>query len=110
MPKSLVLANGNIFVGLDCNAQVKDFYFPYVGLENQVGFGNEHRIGIFVDDTFSWINTGDWDIQILSKDDTLASKIYVENHKLLIKIEFTDVIYNERNIFIEVVYIHYFGK
>lgn len=99
MPKSLVLGNGNIFVGLDNNAQVKDFYFPYVGLENQVGFENEHMIGVFVDGNFSWVTTNSWDIKIRDKEETMASNITAENHNLLIKIEFTDVVYNESNIF-----------
>ncbi len=46
MPKSLVLGNGNMLITFDKRAQVKDFYFPYVGLENQAGSLFTHRIGL----------------------------------------------------------------
>jgi GH15 family glucan-1,4-alpha-glucosidase len=51
MPRALVLGNGETLVCLDEFGFVRDFYFPYVGLENHVS-GNRHRIGIMVDGVF----------------------------------------------------------
>ena len=34
MGRPVVLSNGQLFVGLDENGLVHDFYYPYVGLEN----------------------------------------------------------------------------
>ncbi len=100
MPKSLILGNGNILIGYDNYAQVHDFYFPHVGLEEQVGKHLHHKIGVFVEGKFSWIDDGDWEVTIDYQHETLASKIEAFNHILKVKLEFTDVVYNETNIFI----------
>jgi GH15 family glucan-1,4-alpha-glucosidase len=63
MARALTLGNGTMLVCLDEHGFVRDFYFPYVGLENQVA-GNKHRIGIWVNDRFSWIDDGSWKISI----------------------------------------------
>lgn len=100
MPKSLVLGNGNILVGLDKFAQVKDFYFPYVGLENQVGGHHVHKIGVWVDGKFSWLDDGSWEIKIGYAFETLVGQIEAINHNLKIKLEFADAVYNETDIFV----------
>jgi hypothetical protein len=53
MAKSLVLGNGSLTVGFDRFGQVKDCYFDYVGLENQMGEESVNRIGVWVDNEFS---------------------------------------------------------
>ena len=63
MARSLTLGNGSMLVCLDRFGFVRDFYFPYVGLENHVS-GNKHRIGIMVNGNFSWLDDGSWKISI----------------------------------------------
>lgn len=105
MPKSLALANGNILVLLDKRAQVRDFYFPYVGLENHIGGRYVHRIGIYVDNTLKWLDDESWKIDINSEHETLASKMKAVNEQLQIELDFQDVVYNEKNIFIRKIII-----
>ncbi|MBI3485396.1 glycoside hydrolase family 15 protein [Candidatus Daviesbacteria bacterium] len=100
MPKSLVLGNGNILITLDKRGQVRDFYFPYVGLENQAGSLFVHRIGIFVDNQFSWFDDESWEIHINYQEETLVSDIQAVNTKLQVRVDLNDVVYNETNIFI----------
>src|SRR3990172_11458000 len=109
MPKSLVLGNGNILVGLDKFAQVKDFYYPYVGQENQVGGHHVHKIGVWTEGKFSWIDDGSWEIKINYSLETLVSQIEATNHNLKIKLEFMDVVYNEIDIFIRDVTVYNLG-
>lgn len=109
MPKSLVLGNGNILIGLDKFAQVKDFYFPYVGQENQVGSHHVHKIGIWTDGKFSWIDDGSWEIKINYRLETLVSQIEAINHNLKIKLEFTDAVYNETDIFVREITVYNLG-
>lgn len=105
MPKSLVLGNGNILVCLDKNAEVRDFYFPYVGLENHAGGRYVHRIGVWTEEQFSWLDGGGWKISVDSGHDTLSGQIQAENPALKIRLEFHDVVYNEKNILIRKVII-----
>ena len=100
MSKSLVLGNGNILVGLNEFAQVQDFYFPHIGQENQIGNVNDHRIGVMVGDSFSWIGDGTWEISIQYQTETLVSDIKARNNHLGIEINFADTVYNEKNIFL----------
>ncbi len=109
MPKSLVLGNGNILIGLDKFAQVKDFYFPYVGLENQVGGHQVHKIGVWVDGEFSWIDDGSWEVRINYWSDTMVSAIEAINHNLKIKLGFKDAVYNETDIFLREVTVYNLG-
>ena len=99
MPKSLTLGNGNILVGLDRCAQVRDFYFPHVGRENHVEGGNVHRIGVFVDGQMAWLSDPDWNISIDCDKETAVGKARAEHRWLNISLHFTDVVYNEKNIF-----------
>lgn len=100
MSRSLVLGNGNIFVGLDNSGYVREFYFPFVGLENHIASHSQHRIGIFVDESFSWLHHDDWQTVIDCLDDTMAGITIKTNQKLQIKIYLTDIVYNESNIFL----------
>jgi GH15 family glucan-1,4-alpha-glucosidase len=61
MARPVVLSNGQLFVGLDENALVHDFYYPYVGLENLTNARSlQHKIGVWVDGVFSWTDDGTW--------------------------------------------------
>ena len=101
MSRSIVLGNGNILVGFDRNGLLRDFYFPYAGLENHVGSGNTHKIGVWVDGELSWFGSGGgWDIEIGYVNETMAASIKAKNEKLKVAIEFLDIVYNEKNIFL----------
>ncbi len=100
MPKSINLGNGKVLIGLDQYGQLKDLYYPYPGLENHVSEALTHKIGIFVDNSFSWIDDGSWNVKVLSHKETMASDITAINQSLGIELHFTDVLYNEKNIFI----------
>lgn len=105
MPKALVLGNGNMLVGFDKFGQVRDFYYPNVGLENQVGGGMFHKIGILVDKQFCWLDGGEWEIKINYLPETLIGSIEAFHHNLKIKLEFKDAVYNETDIFLREVTI-----
>lgn len=105
MPKSINLGNGSVLVGLDKFAQIKDLYFHYPGLENHVSEDLTHKIGIFVEDRFSWLDDGSWEINVSAKKETMASDISAQKKDLGLELNFTDVVYNEKNIFIREVIV-----
>jgi GH15 family glucan-1,4-alpha-glucosidase len=105
MPKLLALGNGTILVCLDKHGLVRDFYFHYAGLENHVSEGLAHKIGIYVDEQFTWIDDGFWNVEVASIGETMASSITVKNEGLGITLHFSDIVYNEKNIFIREVEI-----
>src|SRR3989344_3642700 len=105
MPKSINLGNGSVLIGLDSFGQVKDFYFHYPGLENHVGEYLIHKIGLFVEDKFSWIDDGSWYVEVGAQKGTMASDIEARNETLGIELHFTDIVYNEKNMFIREVIV-----
>lgn len=100
MSKQIVLGNGKTLIGIDKNAELRDLYFPFVGLENHVGGRFRHRIGVFVDGEVSWLSDGEWKITSKSGDETMAGESKAVCEKLGIEINIEDVLYNEKNIFI----------
>ncbi len=106
MPKALTLGNGSVLVTFDRYGQVYDLYFPYVGLENQIGNGYLHKIGVQIDGNFSWLDDGTWEISVDCADDALVSDIKAINHRFQLEILFNDVVYNEKNILIRKIQLH----
>src|SRR3990172_7352644 len=100
MPKSINLGNGKVLIGLDNFGQVKDLYFHYPGLENHVAEYLTHKIGIFVEDKFSWLDDGGWKVEIYAHKQAMASDITAKNENFGIELHFTDIVYNEKDIFI----------
>ncbi len=100
MPRSFVLGNGSLLIGLDRFGQVRDLYFPHIGLENQVGAGGVHKIGIWIDGQMSWLDSNEWNITIDCAPDALAAAIDASHKSKGISITFEDIVYNEKNIFI----------
>ncbi|MDO8492152.1 MAG: glycoside hydrolase family 15 protein [bacterium] len=106
MPRSIVLGNGKTLIGLDQFAQVRDLYFPRVGLEDQVRGHYIHRIGIFVDGKISWFSDDlRWQIDIKCEDEALASDITATHPDLEVAVHFKDLVYNENSIFVRKVTI-----
>jgi GH15 family glucan-1,4-alpha-glucosidase len=98
MAKSLILANGNIFVGLNQNGFVSDFFFPFVGVENHVR-GEVHRIGVWQHDKLSWLDSSDWTTEINLNQDTFVGTMKCFNKQTNLELLITNVVYNEKNIF-----------
>src|SRR4051812_44261436 len=98
MGRPVVLSNGQLFVGLDENGLVHDFYYPYVGLDNLTNARSEpHKIGVWVDGKFSWTDDGSWDITADFETQALVSKVTMHSKKLQVSLElhdFMDISYN----------------
>lgn len=100
MSRSIVLSNGELCVALDDHGLVRDIYYPHVGLEDHVRGHYIHRIGVWVEGAFSWLGGEGWRIVISCEEDALASVITAYHERLGIELRFTDIVYNERAVFL----------
>ena len=100
MARSLVLGNGNVFVCYDEWAQVRDFHFPQVGLENHVGEQLVHKLGVYVDGRMHWLSDGGFAISITYEPDTLVARVIAVHRELQLELRFSDIVYNEHNIYV----------
>lgn len=98
MGRAAVLSNGQIFVGLDENGLVHDFYYPYVGLDNLANArSSQHKIGVWVNGDFRWTEDGSWQIDVSMENDALICNVRMHSNELGITLElqnFVDIEYN----------------
>ena len=99
MPKSLAFGNGSSLVTLDRYARVRDFYFPYAGLENHVGGAYAHRLGVYSEGQFSWLDDGSWTID-MTLDLTNTGLSTARSSRLGVELYFTDVLSNDKDVFL----------
>lgn len=98
MGRPVVLSNGQMFVGLDEHGLVHDFYYPYVGLENLTNArSSQHKIGVWVDGRFSWVDDGSWQAAVDFEPDALVSDITLHSDDLAISLHLQDYIDSQYN-------------
>ncbi|HSX32411.1 MAG TPA: glycoside hydrolase family 15 protein [Candidatus Saccharimonadales bacterium] len=101
MGRPAVLSNGQLFVGLDESGLLHDFYYPYVGLDNLTNARNsQHKIGIWVDGVFSWIDDGSWQIEVDMEPDALVSNVRMHSYTLGITVQSSDFVDPQYNAFV----------
>lgn len=105
MPRAAVTGNGNLLACINNNNLLADFYFPYVGMENHIGFEHWNRLGIFVDNRFSWLTDSQWHHETRYLPETLVTDSFSENNELLIRLDFNDFVYHSENFFMRKVKI-----
>ena len=101
MGRPVVLSNGRMFVGLNQDGLVHDFYYPYVGLENLTTARSlQHKIGVWVNGEFSWIDDGSWQISVDFETEALISNISMRSDKLQLSLELVDFVDSDEDAFI----------
>ena len=106
MSRPVFLSNGHMLVGLNSFGLVHDFYYPYVGYENHLAAKEQlHKVGVWVDGKFSWMDDGTWNITIRYEDMALISRIRAINEELGVVLEFNDFVDSELTAFIRSVHV-----
>lgn len=101
MGRPVVLSNGQLFVGLDENGLVHDFYYPYVGLENLTNARSmHHKIGVWTEGQFSWTDDGSWQVSTNFEADALISEITMTSSQLGVTLKLQDYIDDQVNAFV----------
>ena len=105
MPRNIPLGNSRLLVCFDSVSRIRDLYYPHVGQENHVA-GNLMRIGIWVDETFSWIEPGSvWKSSQIYETNSLVAQTVFYNKRLGIIINFRDCVDFHKDLFIRAVNI-----
>ena len=99
MPRSLVVGNGTMFAAFDEHFQMRDLYYPYVGMEDHTTYGNVHRIGVFVENKgFSWLSDGTWKMQSGYMLETLVGQSRAQHEGLGIMMTVEDSVHPVHNV------------
>ncbi len=98
--RPVMLSNGSLVVGLDNYGLVHDFYYPNVGLDNLTNARSmRHKVGVWVNGQFSWLDDGSWAIKVNFREDALVSDISAENSTLGVELTFSDFVDTQVNAF-----------
>ncbi len=101
MPRSLILGNGSVLAAFDGRLQLKDLYFPYVGMEDHTAYGDIHRTGIFVEGKgLRWFSDPSWEIDVRYRPETLVGHSKLTNKELGIEVLAEDYVHPVRNILV----------
>jgi len=83
---------------------IRDLYFPHVGLYNHLS-GHSIRMGIWLDDSFSWCDSPDWQVHLDYQMPSMAGLAVLTNNELGCVLECIDhvdvdtaIYYREVNI------------
>src|SRR2546427_5817164 len=100
MPRDLPLGNGALLVTFDSRYQLRDIFYPNVGLENHT-VGEPSRFGIWIDGQFSWTGDDGWDRRIEDEDETLVGDTKLSHPKLGVNLGFRDAVDFDRNVYLK---------
>lgn len=102
----ILLSNGELHVGLNKYLMVHDFYYPYVGMENHAASrGMRHRIGVYVDDIFSWLDDGHWTFTYGYPHGSLIGHSKAVNDSLGVTLEFDDTVDSGQSAFLRNIHV-----
>jgi GH15 family glucan-1,4-alpha-glucosidase len=99
MPRDIPIGNGSLLINFDERYQLRDLYWPHVGLENHTA-GHPFRFGVWVDDQFCWVHGDGWQRQLEYEGNTLVSQVTLENPGLGLRLMVNDVVDFHENLYL----------
>ncbi len=101
MPRALVLGNGRLLATFDSRLQLRDLYYPYVGMEDHTTYGNAHRLGFFVEGRgFSWVTDPAWTVKTGYKLETLSGDSEMQHQGLDLHVRVEDSIHPVHDVLV----------
>lgn len=108
MSRHLVLGNGQLLVTFDDRLNLRDFYYPHVGLWNHVG-GFKNRMGVWAAGHFSWVEEEAWRLQIGYREASLVSACTARHEALGIVLDVSDAVHHRENVYLKRVTVRNLG-
>jgi GH15 family glucan-1,4-alpha-glucosidase len=99
MPRDLPIGNGALLVSFDCTYQVRDLYWPHVGLENH-SKGHVFRFGVWVDGRFKWLDDPGWSRSLRYEHETLVTEVKLSHPDLQIEFVCHDTVDFHENLYL----------
>ncbi|MDI6897781.1 glycoside hydrolase family 15 protein [Methanocella conradii] len=95
--RPLIYGNGTLLVCVDERGVVRDFYYPYAGMENHGGYV---RLGLFdlEDGRFGWLEG--WDVRQGYQDASLIGETVYESREFEARVTVKEMVHQEQNFFL----------
>src|SRR5579883_3313582 len=100
MARELVFGNSQFLANLDGGLNIRDIYYPFVGLYNHVG-GYRCRVGVWTSDAgFAWLDNG-WERKLTYRSGTLVSDCQARHSQLKLSLRIEHCVPPGRNILLQ---------
>ncbi len=99
MPRDIPVGNGSLLVNFDQDYQLRDLYWPHVGQENHT-HGHPFRFGVWTDDQFSWVSDPGWHRVLDYADNTLVTRVALQNTALALRLICEDAVDFHENLYL----------
>ncbi|MBI4401476.1 MAG: glycoside hydrolase family 15 protein [Nitrospirae bacterium] len=99
MPRDLPLGNGSLLVNFDATYQLRDLYWPHVGLENH-SKGHVFRFGVWVDGRFKWLDDPGWSRRLRYAHETLVTEVELSHPELQLDLVCHDAVDFHENLYL----------
>lgn len=106
MARSSIIGNGRLCIGIDEKGFVNDFYYPHVGLHNMASARSvHHKLGIWVDGVFSWLDNHEWRHTAGIDENTMMARAHFVNDRLQLSLSLRDFVDSHLDVFGRVVIV-----
>ncbi|WP_174591627.1 glycoside hydrolase family 15 protein [Methanocella conradii] len=95
--RPLIYGNGTLLVCVDEHGVVRDFYYPYAGMENHGGYV---RLGLFDLEAgrFGWLER--WDVRQGYQDASLIGETVYESREFEARVTVKEMVHHEQDFFL----------
>ncbi|MDE3194598.1 MAG: glycoside hydrolase family 15 protein, partial [Chloroflexota bacterium] len=100
MPRDLPIGNGELLLTFDRLYQLRDVYFPYVGMEDHTE-GDPCRFGVWVDGALHWTSDDAWRRTLRYATDTLVTEVRLESATLGLIVDCRDAVDFDRDVYLK---------
>ncbi|MDF0666540.1 MAG: glycoside hydrolase family 15 protein [Nitrospira sp.] len=99
MPRDLPLGNGSLLLNFDGSYQLRDLYWPHVGLENHTD-GHVCRFGVWADGRFVWLDDPRWSRRLRYSHETLVTQVDLSHPDLQLDVSCQDAVDFHENLYL----------
>ena len=105
MPRDIPIGNGSLLVNFDPNYQLRDLYWPHVGLENHTA-GHPFRFGVWADGDFRWLDEAGWQRTLDYAHDTMVTQVRLHHPDLALTLVCQDAVDFHENLYLRQIVVH----
>jgi GH15 family glucan-1,4-alpha-glucosidase len=99
MPRDLPVGNGQLLLNFDKSYNLRDIYWPHVGQELHTA-GDISHTGVWVEGRFAWLDSPDWQREMLYEQETLVTCVTLHHPGLQLQLVVRDCVDFNRPIFL----------
>jgi len=105
MPRDIPIGNGSLLVNFDPTYQLRDLYWPHVGLENHTA-GHPFRFGVWADGDFRWLDEAGWQRTLDYEHDTMVTQVRLHHPDLALTLVCQDAVDFHENLYLRQIVVH----